>query len=44
MSALEAVRRGGASPLPMASLAATTRATFALRDSLATGLPVTLEG
>ena len=37
---VEAVRRGGAPPIPYESLAATTRATFAVLKSLATGQPV----
>jgi predicted dehydrogenase len=37
---VEAVRSGGPSPIPFESLVATTRATFALRESLAVGLPV----
>jgi predicted dehydrogenase len=36
---LQAVR-GGAAPISVASLAATTRATFAIEESLRTGLPV----
>lgn len=40
---VSAVRRGGPSPIPMESLVATTRATFAALESLATGMPIALE-
>ncbi len=39
---IEAVRKGSPPPIAYASLAATTRATFAILESLATGLPVDL--
>lgn len=39
---VSAARQGGAPPIPMEHLAATTRATFALVESLRTGLPVTI--
>jgi predicted dehydrogenase len=39
---VEALRHGGAPPISYESLAATTRATFAALESLATGMPVTL--
>jgi predicted dehydrogenase/threonine dehydrogenase-like Zn-dependent dehydrogenase len=41
-SFLSAVRTGAAMPIPLASLVATTRATLAVDDSLATRRPVTL--
>jgi predicted dehydrogenase len=37
-----AVRTGGAAPIPLESLVATTRVTFAIEESLRTGQPVTL--
>ncbi|MGH7703158.1 MAG: bi-domain-containing oxidoreductase [Gemmatimonadales bacterium] len=37
---LQALRTGGAPPLPIASLVATTRTTFAIVESLSTGRPV----
>lgn len=37
-----AVRDGGQAPIPMDALVATTRATFAVEESLRTGLPVRL--
>jgi predicted dehydrogenase/threonine dehydrogenase-like Zn-dependent dehydrogenase len=37
---LRAVRTGGAPPIPLESLVQTTRATFAIEESLRTGLPV----
>jgi predicted dehydrogenase/threonine dehydrogenase-like Zn-dependent dehydrogenase len=36
---LDAVRKGGPSPIPFASLLVTTKSTFAILDSLCTGLP-----
>jgi predicted dehydrogenase/threonine dehydrogenase-like Zn-dependent dehydrogenase len=39
---IDAVRSGGAMPIPLSSLVATTRATLAVRLSLATGVPVTV--
>lgn len=41
---VDAVRRGGPPPISYASLAATTRATFAVMESLATGQAVTIGG
>lgn len=41
---VSAVRGGGAPPVPLASLAATTRTTFAIEESLRTGLPVRVGG
>jgi len=38
-----AVKEGGVPPIPLASLAATTRATFAIEESLRTGLPVAVD-
>ncbi|HST57166.1 MAG TPA: Gfo/Idh/MocA family oxidoreductase, partial [Longimicrobium sp.] len=40
---LAAVRAGGAPPISLASLAATTRATFAIEESLRTGQPVAVQ-
>lgn len=37
---IQAVRGGGEPPIPLRSLVATTRATFAMEESLRTGLPV----
>jgi predicted dehydrogenase len=39
---LEAVRKGGTNPVPFEEAVRTTRATFAIRDSLSRGVPVTL--
>ncbi len=39
---VDAVRSGGPMPIPLASLAATTRATLAVGTSLSTKLPVAL--
>ncbi|MBX6364612.1 MAG: bi-domain-containing oxidoreductase [Gemmatimonadetes bacterium] len=39
---LATVRSGGAPPIPLESLVVTTRATFAVEESLRTGLPVRL--
>lgn len=39
-----AVRTGGNPPIPISSLAATTRATFAIEESLRTGAPVSVDG
>jgi polar amino acid transport system substrate-binding protein len=39
----EAVLKGGAAPIELKSLVATTRATFAIRESLRTGQPVGVE-
>lgn len=39
---LDAVRSGGPMPIPLGSLIATTLTTFAIEDSLATGLPIRL--
>lgn len=39
---LHSVRQGSASPIPLASLAQTTATTFAVIDSLRTGLPQTI--
>jgi hypothetical protein len=39
-----AVRQGGALPIPLASLIATTRATFAIEASLRSGQPVAVSG
>ncbi|WP_030785385.1 bi-domain-containing oxidoreductase [Streptomyces sp. NRRL S-920] len=41
---IKAVRTGGPMPVPLASLAATTAATLAVRAALVGGVPVTLEG
>lgn len=40
---LEAVKTGGEPPIPLPSLIATTRATFAIEESLRTGRPVAVE-
>lgn len=39
---IDALRRGDGSPIPFAEIAATTRATFAILESLDTGMPVPL--
>jgi predicted dehydrogenase/threonine dehydrogenase-like Zn-dependent dehydrogenase len=41
---LKAVKDGGAPPIPLASLVATTRATFAIEESLRDGRPVAVDG
>ncbi|HEX7118533.1 MAG TPA: bi-domain-containing oxidoreductase [Longimicrobiales bacterium] len=41
---LSAVRTGGEPPIPLRSLVATTRATFAIEESLRTGRPVAVRG
>ncbi|MEU7700582.1 bi-domain-containing oxidoreductase [Streptomyces sp. NPDC039028] len=41
---VKAVRTGGPMPVPLESLVATTSATLAVRDSLASGAPVALAG
>jgi len=41
---LTAVRKGGEPPIPLESLVSTTRATFAIEESLRTGRPVTVSG
>ena len=38
----EALRRGGPAPIPLADLAATTRTTFRILDSLRTGRPMSV--
>jgi predicted dehydrogenase len=37
---LQAVKTGGPPPIPLHSLVQTTRATFAIEESLRTGLPI----
>jgi len=41
---VQSARRGGTPPIPMASLVATTRATFAIEESLRSGRPVEIAG
>ena len=41
---LDAVRTGGPSPVPFAEAVATTLATFALRESLRRGVPMSIDG